>query len=296
MSVKTSERQEKMMQITFRGTRVWRQLNTGFVDEHVRVVREYVANIFFYTKNGKTIMIDAGYNYPRLKEKMSWLEIDPGDISEILLTHIDTDHTGALEEGSEGLFKDAKIYLGEIENGYLTGERTRRVMYGLYALPKVVIPNEKVLLKDGEVFFIGDIKIECILTPGHTIGHMVYLIDDKYLFTGDTIWLGIDGGYSFLSTLAWSNKAAKESLVKLENLLRERNIAPIILTGHTGWTDDLDFAFAKKDKVCGIFTKRLPDPQAPYDAYDESDDTEENTRKGIPLPKKITLKDQPAAG
>ncbi len=33
-------------------------------------------------------------------------------------------------------------------------------------------------------------------------GHMVYLIDDKYLFTGDTIWFGADGGYSFISSLA----------------------------------------------------------------------------------------------
>ena len=47
----------------FRGTGVWRQLNTGFIDEHVRVVREYIVNIYFYTKNGKTIMIDAAVSW-----------------------------------------------------------------------------------------------------------------------------------------------------------------------------------------------------------------------------------------
>ena len=76
------------MQKMFRGTGVWRQLNTGFIDEHVRVVREYIANIYFYNKNGMTIMIDAGYNYPRLKKMMSWLEIDPASIKDILITHI----------------------------------------------------------------------------------------------------------------------------------------------------------------------------------------------------------------
>ena len=280
-----------MMQKMFKGTGIWRQLNTGFIDEHVRVVREYIANIYFYTKNGTTIMIDAGYNYPRLKEKMGWLDIDPASIKDILITHIDTDHTGALEADSECLFKSARVYLGEVENKYLTGEKRRKVYFGLYPLPKVSIPNEKTLLADGQVFYIDDIKIEAILVPGHTIGHIVYLIDDMYLFTGDTLWFGIDGGYSFLSTLAWSNKVAKQSLVKLENLLKERELEPIIITGHTGWTDDRDFAFAKKDQICGIFTKRLPDPQAPYDGYDESDDTEENTRKGIPLAKKVTFKD-----
>ena len=28
--------------------------------------------------------------------------------------------------------------------------------------------NKKVLLRDGEVFAIGDIKVEAILVPGHT--------------------------------------------------------------------------------------------------------------------------------
>ena len=41
-------------------------------------------------KNGTTIMIDAGYNYERLKEKMSWLDIDPASIRHIFITHQDT--------------------------------------------------------------------------------------------------------------------------------------------------------------------------------------------------------------
>lgn len=46
----------------------------------------------------------------------------------------------------------------------------------------VTIDNEKVLLKDGDILDIDGIKIDCILVPGHTWRHMVYLIDDKYLF------------------------------------------------------------------------------------------------------------------
>ena len=43
--------------------------------------------------------------------------------------------------------------------------------------------NKGRILKDGETLRIGDIKINCLLVPGHTWGHMVYLVDDKYLFT-----------------------------------------------------------------------------------------------------------------
>ena len=281
MSKKATEFQKREMSKMYRGKEIFKPLNTGWVDERVACVREWVANIFFYRKGNTTIMIDAGYNYDRLAEKMDWLGIDPQSIRHILITHQDTDHVGAVEADSPGLFRSAKLYIGEIENRYLTGEVRRKVIYHLYKLPQVAINNEKVLLHDGETFEIGGIKIECFLVPGHTWGHMVYLIDDKYLFTGDTLWFGADGGYSFISSLAESNKLAVKSLAALEQKLQSRDLHPLFLTGHTGWTDNFEFAFAHKDKLCSPFRKRVPDPTAPYDAYDESDDTEKMAKSGF---------------
>lgn len=278
MARKDSDHQKKSMSLLFRGKAIFKPLNTGRIDEHVACVREWVANIYFYTKNNVTIMIDAGYNYSRLREKMGWLDIDPSTIQHILITHQDTDHVGALETDSELLFRGATVYIGEIENRYLTGETRRKVFHGLYKLPMVRMENKKVLLRDGEVFQIGDIKIECLLVPGHTWGHMVYLIDDEYLFTGDTIWFGADGGYSFIATLAEDNKLAVRSLEKLEKEIRRRNKPLKIITGHTGWTDDLDFAFAHRAELCKPFTEKYTDPAAPYDGYIEDDDTEESAR------------------
>ncbi len=278
MARKDSENQKRSMSAMFRGRAIFKPLNTGRIDEHVACVREWVANIFFYTKNGVTIMIDAGYNYEPLQQKMKWLDIDPSTIRHILITHQDTDHVGALERDSELLFKNATVYIGETENRYLTGEVRRKVIHGLYKLPMVKMDNRKVLLKDGEVFSIGDIKIEPILVPGHTWGHMVYLIDDEYLFTGDTIWFGVDGGYSFISTLAEDNKLAVHSLEKLEKNIRSRKGRIVVITGHTGWTDDLDFVFAHRAEICKPFTRRYTDPDAPYDGYIETDDTKDKAR------------------
>ena len=285
MSRKATEDQRKSMSRLFRGKQIFKPLNTGRIDEHVACVREWIANIFFYTKNGTTIMIDAGYNYPRLKEKMGWLDIDPAAIRHILVTHQDTDHVGALETDSDLLFQDATVYLSEIENRYLTGEARRRVIYHMYKLPMVKSDNKRVLLHDGQILDFDGIKVECLLVPGHTWGHMVYLIDDEYLFTGDTIWFGADGGYSFISTLAESNRVAVKSLAKLETNLRARKHRIAIITGHTGWSDDLDFCFAHRDRLCSLFRKRVPDPEAPYDGYIEDDDTEEQART-VPLKKK----------
>jgi len=108
---------------------------------------------------------------------------------------------------------------------------------------------------------------------------MVYLIDDEYLFTGDTIWFGAEGGYSFITTLAEDNKLAVRSLEKLEKDLRSRKKTFKIITGHTGWTDDLEFAFLHRTELCRPFTKKYTDPSAPYDGYEEDDDTEESARK-----------------
>ncbi|MFR4068980.1 MAG: MBL fold metallo-hydrolase [Oscillospiraceae bacterium] len=284
MSRKATEFQKKEMSKMYRGKEIFKPLQTGWIDEHVACVREWVANIFFYRKGDTTLMFDAGYNYDRLEEKMGWLGIDPKSIRQIFITHQDTDHVGAVEADSPGLFRDAVLYVGETENRYLTGEVRRKVIYHLYKLPQVTIRNEKVLLKDGDVLDIDGIRVEGFLVPGHTWGHMVYLVDDKYLFTGDTIWFGADGGYSFISALAEDNKLAVRSLAELEAKLQARGLHPYFITGHTGWTDDFAFAFANKDKLCSPFGKRVHDSSAPYDAYDESDDTEQRAKSGFLKP------------
>ena len=282
MSKNDSRFQVKFMSFMFKGKEIFKPLNTGFIDDRVSCIREYVANIYFYTKDGQTIMIDAGYNYDRLAEKMQWLGINSKDIKEILVTHQDTDHVGAIEQGSDELFKDATIYIGNVENEYLEGRKHRKVFWGLTTLPQVIIKNPKILVEDGQIFYIGNIKIEAFLVPGHTWGHLVYLVDDCYLFTGDTIWLGADGGYAFLNTLAEDRKLQCKSLQRLKEILEKRNLQLKIITGHTGWTDDFTFTFAHIDEICNSMRRKpkVHDPKAPYDGFDESEDTEENARSG----------------
>jgi len=158
MSKKASQFQKRVMSLGYRGKEIFKPLNTGWIDEHTACIREWIANIFFYTKNGTTIMIDAGYNYDRLAEKMRWLDIDPSSIQDILITHQDTDHVGAVERDSDGLFRHATLYLSEVENRYMTGEVRRKVIFGTYKLPMVDTDNKKVLLKDGDVFTIDGIR------------------------------------------------------------------------------------------------------------------------------------------
>ena len=73
MSKKATAFQHKFMRWMYRGKGIFNPLNTGWIDEHLACVREWVANVFFYRKGDTVIMIDAGYHYERLEEKMGWL-------------------------------------------------------------------------------------------------------------------------------------------------------------------------------------------------------------------------------
>ena len=86
---------------------------------------------------------------------------------------------------------------------------------------------------------------------------------------------------SYTHLLAEDNKLAVKSLGILTEKLKQMGVKPLFITGHTGWTDNFEFAFAHKDELCSPFKKKVHDPSAPYDAYDESDDTEEGAKNGF---------------
>lgn len=59
----------------------------------------------------------------------------------------------------------------------------------------LLMPNQKVLkydftpVYDGDVFKIGNVKLKAIHTPGHTDESFSYLLDGKFLFGGDLLFL-----------------------------------------------------------------------------------------------------------
>src|SRR5918997_1476570 len=49
-------------------------------------------------------------------------------------------------------------------------------------------------MNPGDELTIGGLKIKVLHTPGHTAGMLNLLVDDKELFTGDTLFKGSVGG------------------------------------------------------------------------------------------------------
>ena len=59
MSKKATEFQRVAMSRIYRGKEIFNPLNTGWIDENVACVREWVANIFFHRRGETTIMTQA---------------------------------------------------------------------------------------------------------------------------------------------------------------------------------------------------------------------------------------------
>ncbi|NES08026.1 MAG: MBL fold metallo-hydrolase [Okeania sp. SIO2F4] len=76
-----------------------------------------------------------------------------------------------------------------IHADHITGTGKLRTATGCLS---VVPKNSQVtcadrFLEDGEILEVGEIQIQAIATPGHTDCHLAYLVNNKYLLTGDSL-------------------------------------------------------------------------------------------------------------
>ena len=199
-------------------------LETGKVVDNIFVVGDGLANMFIIQDSAQYIVIDCGMFPEIVAEQMKRLEINPVDITAVFLTHTDADHVGAL-----GLFDKAKLYMSKEEEQMLNGKKLKSIWFD-NSIPR----TDYILLNDREIIQKGNLKIEGILAPGHTSGMMAYLVNDKYLFSGDILRLN-DG--KIMPIPAIYNMDTKQAVKSME-ILRHIPTAEYIFTSHWGYTDD----------------------------------------------------------
>lgn len=117
--------------------------------------------------NGDTILIDPSWELNKLTKFMTEEKML---LKAILLTHGHYDHLNLVDDILEETSVD--VYCGEHETDI-----------------KKYLSAKVQPLKDGEILKIENIAIYCMHTPGHTLGSMCFYVNEKYIFTGDTLFI-----------------------------------------------------------------------------------------------------------
>lgn len=118
------------------------------------------------TVTRKTAIIDPGWDLDLITSRFEEIGVKP---SVILLTHSHFDHVNMVGPLVERY--GSSVYMSGIECNY----------YQFHA-PKLTC------FEDMEILFLGNTRIQCLVTPGHTAGGSCFLLSDA-IFTGDTVFI-----------------------------------------------------------------------------------------------------------
>ena len=146
-------------------------------------------NAYLVVTDDGLVLVDTGLprTHGRLHQELADARRSVGDITSVLLTHWHTDHTGGLARVRTA--SGAKVVASAIDAEVIRGDRGAP----LTAIMKLTQPVmgdpgrsqvHEALAADGPFSVPG---FTAVHTPGHTSGHVSYLLDRAggFLFAGD---------------------------------------------------------------------------------------------------------------
>lgn len=159
-------------------------------------------NAFLIKAGDRLIMVDAGTGElygPKLNKLGASLKAagyKPEQITDILITHIHTDHTGGLMDGHRMVFPNATVHVEQKELDYWLNpdhrkqapESMKKYFDEAFAKVQPYVDAGKVKPFSGETEVFPGIR--SIPAPGHTPGHTVYSLESqgkKLLLWGDLL-------------------------------------------------------------------------------------------------------------
>jgi len=137
------------------------------------------SNCYIIGDSGEGVIIDPGADSSEILKAVEEMGLK---IKYIILTHAHLDHICSMDEVREKT--GAKVMVHRDDAEALTNSKFNGSM--LFGLNKTFKPAD-ILLNDGDIVNIGQLKLEIIHTPGHTPGG-ICIKTENYVFTGDTLF------------------------------------------------------------------------------------------------------------
>jgi len=206
---------------------------TSLIKDGIYAIKDGTyANMFLVKGNEGFVAIDCGESPSNVQKELNFLGIKTSEIKAIFLTHTDRDHIGALE-----LFPQAKIYIAKEEEKMIDGSTVRSFVF-----MKNKLKFSYETIEDRDTVKVLGIEILGILTKGHTLGSMCFMVNNKHLFTGDVIGMKnnkITGDNEFFHMNKNENKESIKKLALLEGV-------EDIFTSHYGYSEDFQKMIEKR--------------------------------------------------
>jgi len=164
---------------------------------------EASVNAYIIELGSRLVMVDAGTGellgptLDRLTTSMRAAGYQSEQFTDILVTHIHSDHTGGLTAGTRRVFPNATLHISQVEADFWLSEANAqnpayaRLQHWFAEAHAKVDPY----VKAGKVqFFVGDGPllpgIRTVAAHGHTPGHTFYVLESqgqKLVFWGDVV-------------------------------------------------------------------------------------------------------------
>lgn len=136
-------------------------------------------------ESDRALIVDPGVEVEPILSAIAGLEVQ-----HILLTHAHFDHIGGVGAVVEAT--GAKVWIHEIEAGWLSDPTRNLSAFSELGLPPIVAPRADATWRGGETLRFLDWPVTILHTPGHSPGHVSLRIGHT-LFGGDVLFAGSVG-------------------------------------------------------------------------------------------------------
>lgn len=119
------------------------------------------------------------------------------------------------------------VFETHLQADYLSGGPSFEALYAVHEADFSSAPFDFHSLQDDEIFNLEDIQVRCIHSPGHTLGSMTYIIDDKWMISGDTVFIVSIGRPDLgKKVVEWSRTLFNTLKTRISNLPEDLVVLP----------------------------------------------------------------------